>query len=174
MLQIRQSVFETNSSSSHSIVVQKYGSVKPTGTSSDFAEFEDGILTLHQGNGFHWGWDVLTNWLDRFAYTMAEFGEDENTAQDILERVKRRIDADDVEIHLHDPWWANGEEVPDFGSIDHQSQGTLMHFLSEKGIDELDFIFDDRYIVIIDNDNNYGDRRAEFISKLDVEDEYGY
>lgn len=174
MIQIRQSVFETNSSSSHSIVVQKDSSVKPTGTHSDFAEFEDGILTLHQGNGFHWGWDVLTNWLDRFAYTMAEFGEDENTAQDILERVKKYIDADATIIFTHEPWWANGEEVPDFGSIDHQSQGTLMHFLSEKGIDELDFIFDDRYIVIIDNDNNYGDRRVEFISKLDVEDEYGY
>lgn len=43
--------------------------------------------------------------------------------------------------------------VPDFGSVDHQSVGTLQCFLSESGLSLEDFLIRKDIAVIIDNDN---------------------
>lgn len=173
MIQIRQSIFETNSSSSHSIVVRKRSTLLDLSTDgnhySDFASFEDGVLSLRGGNHFGWGWDVLTNWLDRFAYAMASLGEDKQS--EILDGMKERLKCE-IEITECVPWWGDGSSRPDYGDVDHQSCGLLGSFLLETGIDVMDFIFDDKYVVIIDNDNNDMDAYNAFIAKLDIEKEY--
>lgn len=177
MIQIRQSVFETNSSSSHSIVVQNKSEqlyqITNREVHSDFASYDGSTLILSRENYFGWGWNVLTNWLDRFAYAIASFSGDDETIERIISHVKDRLGCE-IEIGTHTPWWADSKTFtePDYGSIDHQSSNVLIHTLGEEGIDPIDFIFDDRYIVIIDNDNNYPDTHDEFVSKLDIKKEY--
>ena len=173
MIQIRQGVFETNSSSTHSIVVQKKRApvVRPRSDHGEFAVYDGETLTLTSENYFGWGWGVLTSWLDRFAYTMAEFGSIPSSAKEILSKVKERLGCK-IEYGECSRWWSDNKMIPDFGDIDHQSKGILFRFLSEEGIDPVDFIFDDKYIVIIDNDNNDMDAYNAFIAKLEVQKEF--
>ena len=175
MIQIRQSVFETNSSSSHSIVVRNESEqlfrFADNEIYSDFASYDGTTLTLTGGNYFGWGWDILTNWLDRFAYAIASFSGDDGTIERIISQVKDRLGCE-IEIGTHNPWWSDAKTVPDYGTVDHQSSDVLIYTLSGEGIDPVDFIFDDRYIVIIDNDNNDSDTHDAFVAKLNVKKEY--
>ena len=43
-------------------------------------------------------------------------------------------------------------EMPNIGSIDHQSSGLLKNFLKEKGITLREFLSNKRYIIVIDGD----------------------
>lgn len=172
MIQIRQNVFETNSSSTHSIVVSKGNPIPGTPDiyGASYATYENGILRLSEDNNFGWGWEVLSEWLDKFAYAVAEFQYNENDLEVMLEKVQEHLDCIHIIIPRRTLWNDQSKTEPDYGYVDHQSQGTLLNFLNETGISIIDFIFDDRYAVVLDNDNNYGDRYSDFIAKLDGED----
>lgn len=173
MFQIRENVFETNSSSSHSIVVArapKSPAIENVGPNG-YASYENGVLRLNEDNNFGWGWEVLTDWLDKFAYAVADLQYRERVLEDLLEKVKDRLGCSYIIIPRRILWNDPSKTEPDYGYVDHQSCGTLLDFLEETGVDILDFIFDERYAVILDNDNNYGEYHDAFIAKLDV-DEY--
>lgn len=172
MIQIRQGVFETNSSSTHSIVVQKKR--KPTlphylDRHGGFASYEDGVVTINEDNDFGWGWDVLDCWLDRLAYALADL---EGEQRKELIAVLAEHYGIQVAHGYRDEYWPKKGKCPDYGYVDHQSYGTLQKMLSASGISAIDFIFDDRYIVILDNDNCDNDCYNAYIAKLDVEEEY--
>ena len=172
MLQIRQSVFETNSSSTHSIVVSTGKKIqKPLNQyETYYATYEDGILRLSKDNNFGWGWEVLTEWTDKFAYAVAELRFRTEELEDILYKVKERLGCTEIVIPERTLWNDQSKTEPDYGYIDHQSHGTLLCFLNETRTDVIDFIFDDRYSVVLDNDNNYGDFYDEFIAKNELDD----
>lgn len=172
MLQIRQNIFETNSSSTHSIVVAKNGKIPESRDAygTVYASYEDGILSLKEGNIFGWGWAVLADWLDKFAYAVAEFQYNEIELEKMLEKVRKCLGCSEIIIPKRTLWNDEDKTEPDYGYVDHQSMGTLLGFLNETGTNVIDFIFDDRYAIVLDNDNNFGDRRAEFIAKLDGEE----
>ena len=91
MVQYREGVFETNSSSSHSIIIKKplstlvYESNKKTVCSCGFIDREN-KLHIHESD-FSWGFSVLYHWIDRFAYALASYGNDESIMNQIIDSV---------------------------------------------------------------------------------------
>lgn len=174
MIQIRQDVFETNSSSSHSIVVTKDAKKLalahhgPNG----YASYENGILRLGEDNNFGWGWEILTDWLDKFAYAVADFQYDESALEDLLKRMQIHLDCSVIVIPRRKLWNDPHKTEPDYGYVDHQSCGTLREFLTRRNVSVMDFIFSDKYVVVLDNDNNYRDRYHAFIDEIQPEDEF--
>lgn len=158
MVNIRRGIFETNSSSSHSIVVRKPKStlglemnLDPHGHYECGYLRDDGELHVHC-NEFGWGFSILSKWVDKFIYALVEFNDDRDEMNRIIDVMKQRhpdfrsidIDVDTNAPFTRDTW----------GYIDHQSQGILRTALKQEGIAVEDLIDDDRYIIVIDNDNS--------------------
>lgn len=173
MIQIRQQVFETNSSSTHSIVIQKKRRpVKPNDLPhhSDYASCDqNGLVTIHEDNYFGCGWEVLDCWIDRLAYAIADL--DDVKREELVSDLSEQYNIH-VKIGYKDAYWIEEGKYPDYGDVDHQSQGTLQEMLSDIGIKAIDFVFDDRFIVVLDNDNCDDERYNAYVAKLDVEEEY--
>lgn len=152
MFNIRTSTFETNSSSSHSIVVTKQD--HPIEKIEDCYHVLDGKVDFWDRD-LQFGrspFDVLTNWYGRLCYAIASFGEER--LEEIENACRRHIPSfKGFDIPKYRPWWNEGEEErPYYGEIDHQSMGLLQSFLFKHDLSLEDFIFNDRYIVIIDGD----------------------
>ena len=160
MIQYRLGVFETNSSSSHSIVIRKQEpkltvlTAKERDYGGDYGYVSNGLLHIHESD-FGWGFGVLYRWVDRLAYAMASLCKTGNEIRKLLDSV---LDEHPEVTGLRIYGYEDGKITSSgykggWGSIDHQSEGILASFLEEKGILPAEFVNDDRYIVIIDNDN---------------------
>ena len=155
-IKIRRGTFETNSSSMHSLsilpyeefVVKNFKDFKKDLSFSKrkFNEvYEKGKLyffknDLEQG----WGFDIAMSTYAKIGYAIASFQDKER----ILEIVRKRI-PEIKDIVLPDDTWNGGKY---YGYVDHDSVGTLSSALSDEEIE--DFIFDNKNIIIIDNDND--------------------
>lgn len=76
----------------------------------------------------------------------------QRNCEEQIEHLKKRdprIDA--IELPYDDDEDLNSEEFY-YGEVDHESYGMLEAFLSKNNVSIEDFIFDPRYIVIIDGD----------------------
>lgn len=133
MKNIRHGVFETNSSSTHSLTI------KPGNHILKFPENDEGKIVIDQGE---FGWEVV-DYHD--AYTKASYCYTDNVNDgDRLEMLK------DVIMEV------TGKEVV-FGNIsgyvDHQSCGTSNDaFVSRETLK--DFIFNPKSVLHTDNDNH--------------------
>ena len=153
MRTIRRGVFETNSSSMHSITINgKDNLSKCIGT--------DGVIKLSCGE-YGWKGDTLDSVFDKLEYLMTYIGRFNscNTIEEITNTRHFKLLAEMIKeysgetIELYD----DGCGV---GYIDHQSSDLL----EEDGLwvkDEtqwkfnmLDFIYNSKYSVEIDNDNH--------------------
>lgn len=66
-------------------------------------------------------------------------------------------------------------EIPDIGTIDHQSAGLLKNFIKDKGISLKEFLTNKRYLIIVDGDEycDWDKYKASGIIDLDnIEEEY--
>ena len=156
MINIRRGTFETNSSSAHSIVVRR-----PTSTLGfeknerhrDYFECgyidENGRMRVYE-NEFGREFSVLSSWQDKFIYALVEFNDNRQEMDRLVDVMKQRhpeFKEIDIEVNPDEPFgW------PQWGHIDHQSQGTLKLALAEENISAEDLIDDDKYIIIIDSD----------------------
>jgi len=155
MIKIRNSVFETNSSSSHSLVFSKVD----RGHNYDLPVDEDGILTIPFGE-FGWGPEVLRTPLEKLSYTVTDRGgwsydddskswdeileelKEDDEIQQIIEIVKRNVPA------VREVTFEPASDCYPRGYVDHQSQGT------SRNADTEDIIFNNSIIILIDNDNS--------------------
>lgn len=140
---IRQSCFETNSSSMHSISIGE-GKLNDT-----ISLNPDGTITLIGGE-FGWGYESHND-----AYTKANYlAVDAFESEELLERLKRIImehtGATEVIIDFttHD-WSARNNSY-----IDHQSNGTGNDVLRGTDDEIKQFLFCTDSDLIIDNDNH--------------------
>ena len=155
MKKIRKNVFETNSSSSHSLAFSK----KDRGYSYDLPVDEDGVLTIPFGE-FGWGPDVLRTPLEKLSYYVTDNCpnvDEEKVWDDIIEElkededIKKAIDAVMFNCpQVKEITFAPASSFYPLGYVDHQSCGTS----HEDGIDVERLIFDNDVIIIIDNDNS--------------------
>lgn len=153
MLQVRRGVFETNSSSSHSIVMMKAS--KPFALAKDdwrlsYIERNGGELYFY-GDRLCFGrtpFDILSDWAGRLRCAIASSTTDEEISH--LEEICRRRIPHFVRFKFDKSEREDGS--PDRGYVDHQSCGTLKAALKEFGISVEEFIFNDRYIVVVDGD----------------------
>ena len=159
---IRNKVFETNSSSSHSVTVRGKAHVENHYTLPD-------IIKIRLGE-YGWGYDRLWGFKDKLAYALSmilcteypnynHYDEEYIINQDVLESLdgyKILLDA----INKHGECNAieiirQGGFYP-YGYIDHQScnYSSLQDFLDDWNIDAERLLFDDSVSIIIDNDNH--------------------
>ena len=155
MINIRPSVFETNSSSSHSLAFSK----KERGWSSDLPVDENGVLTIPFGE-FGWGPAILRTPIEKLSYLVTDNGgycydDDEKSWESILEEV---MDSDFIQNviaivkqqcpKVKEVVFSPASSFYPRGYIDHDSVGT------SKGVSPAELIFNNDIIIVVDNDNS--------------------
>lgn len=146
MVKIRRGVFETNSSSSHSIVMMNRAvSIKEKSYAASGSIDRDGVLNMYGCPEFGRNFRVYTSWIDKFAYCCASFGE--KKIDELCETVKANR-PEVKEIHFAKDY---GGET-DYGYVDHQSSFLLHDAIQQLGITAEQFIFDPHIILICDGD----------------------
>ena len=172
MLQIRKGVFETNSSSSHSIIIKKQDRPLDHKTiatkwhmymnEDDADDPDNGIIHFDRGNleferdPFHF----LVSWHDRLCYAIAAY-QSKEIVETLKEICQRRIPGfRDFQIPHQDRILEDeGKDEEDkeepkdyYGFVDHQSECLLKKVLNHYHISLEEFVFNDRYVVVIDGD----------------------
>lgn len=143
MKNIRHNVFETNSSSSHSISI----------SSNDPPEFDtiypdkDGKIIL-TGGEFGWEYENYFDSLTKANYCAIDCKNDSVMEQMLIEVIKEHTGASEVILKI-DTDWNSGN----YSYIDHQSQGTS-HDAFESKETLRRFIFDRNSVLTTDNDNH--------------------
>ena len=158
MIQIRSNVFETNSSSSHSLVVLKEDKPLEGMIDPQYYVTDEGRMYLYDYD-MEFGrspFNILTNWYHRMCYAFASFANDDITRDHIIDILYKRIAGLREIIFPKNPWYDDETDDEEqkfcYGYVDHQSMGLLSNFLLEHDVSLEDFIFNDRYLVIIDGD----------------------
>jgi hypothetical protein len=159
MIQIRKNVFETNSSSTHSLVISN-----KERTYNYSLPVEAGVLTIPFGE-FGWGPELLVEPIEKLSYLVTdridlydipeEIKDDEDAIQSLIrdsEPINEIIDAikyccpeiEEVRFEIGDSW-------NPFGYVDHQSCGTSR----SEGLSIEEIVFSNKVIIMISNDNGY-------------------
>ena len=163
MIKIRKNVFETNSSSMHSLILHNRKATY------NLPVEEDGYIHVELGE-YGWGYKKLRVLYDRLAYALAmvmeteggvsHWGENSNILGEqfynsdgfnaINELIKKKYNCNGIKID------SNGDEYYPYGYIDHQSYedyNSLQDFLDDWGVTLEEFLFNEN-VVVIDNDNH--------------------
>ena len=145
IINIRESVFETNSSSCHAIVVKKDSRIAkrfPPYINHD-GKLYIGSYKLQFGRA---PFEVLCGVYDkaRYAYAVSQY------YPDVIEEVLKEEYPEVKEISFNSSY--SDDKEPDLGYIDHQSTDLLMSFIRDHNITLKDFLKDDRYVILIDGD----------------------
>lgn len=144
---IRQNVFETNSSSTHSITISNEG---PLINDGSIEPDENGIVWLYGGQ-FGWGYDVFKDNLTKANYCATWIGiysyYDDNDRFEKLEKAIKSVIEDCLMVKID----INSEDYSSY--IDHQSIDELPDNLYSTS-DYINFIFNPNSVLIIDNDNH--------------------
>lgn len=156
MRQIRSSVFETNSSSSHSISIKKCGGHYTSNEIEDSVHYcmKNGVFKPWENDLTfeRYPFEPLTTFGDKLRFAIASFGEDEvmrNQIESIMYEVIPNLKDIEYPVEIY---WETDEERTFYGYIDHQSLGVLSSFLKNHGVSIRDFLLDKKYVVWIDGD----------------------
>lgn len=139
---VRSGVFETNSSSSHSISIDSsnllYDSIKPN---------RDGYIILHGGQ-FGWTWEKFDDCLTKANYCAVFAMKDETRTEQLKRVIKEHAGAKDVIVSVSDDY-----EDSNYSYIDHQSLHVgAKAFESDETLKN--FIFNRKSVLYTGNDND--------------------
>lgn len=169
MYQIRSGVFETNSSSSHSLVVMTEGrKLTPEEAAESMYITRNGNVQIYDNDFGRSPFRMLTRPLDKLSYVLAEYS-DTDQLQSILDRFIEYIpELKKVEFPWEVNWRTDKREVY-YGDIDHQSAGMLRRAIFEEKIDPLEIVFNTRYVIVVDGDEYdvFGDMIRSGIVNMD-------
>ena len=188
MRKIRSNVFETNSSSMHSICINKNAREKctPMEILNDVYVTSKGVVYLYD-NDIMFGrspFDILISPFEKVKYAIASYGEDKveeitEIFRDIYNEAApqnfyKNKDGYKVILfdHFHFPKDYDGETF--YGNVDHQSAGLLQRFLKRHGITLKEFLMNPQYVVVIDGDEYYKLQRFKehgLLSELEVQND---
>jgi hypothetical protein len=162
MRQIRQSVFETNSSSSHSIAIKKENDyVTKEQLEEEFKwkiwDKEKGLLSFRDYE-LEFGrspFEALYGFYDKLRFVIASMADNEEDRKVIEEIMFKYIP--DLKVLKYPTRYnydsdEDGGAEPSYGYIDHQSCGLLQAFLANHDIGLEEFLTNNKYIVFIDGD----------------------
>ena len=176
MIQVRNGVFETNSSSSHSIVILKNKKFNKNfddnEIKSDFWLDSDGNASVFErSNDFgRFPFHVISSFREKVLYCIAYYCGSYNSREDSRDKYNEIIEIvrkfNDFRWPKAD-YWGEDESVQkednlDYGSVDHQSIETLRRFIYNEGISLEEFLLNKKYLIIID-----GDEYNEFLELVD-------
>lgn len=151
MIKVRQNVFETNSSSMHSLVIKKNGIFSNLEKLKERSYIKDGVMKIYDNDDVcfdRYPFEMLSKPERKFAYLVASYAENKEIRGEIISLYKKELGLTKIEFPTK---YYDGNE-PDYGHIDHQSVGLVTNYLLSNNISFKDFIFNDKYIVIIDGD----------------------
>ena len=180
-IKVRNGAFETNSSSSHSIVLKRGQGVETsyltseeaiddlnsTSKSDDEPVVHDGILDftrldIDTLDDFGWGIDAFTDFSHKMLYAIIDSYHSQKDITDENSVLCRIFSFLKEFLNVHtiiypkcteaDRWDDDDREYY-FGSIDHQSQGTISE-LRESGYTIKEFLLNKNFVLYIDNDNH--------------------
>ena len=158
-INIRKSVFETNSSSMHSLAIIGADRINQLNFHTTNIDGVEKILV--QSGEYGWSGDDLTIPLEKLRYitTMIQYKDSSNKIADskyfkwLSEMVK-----DYMGCGLKYIPYLEGDKWNADGYIDHQSDDTLDDYWStneeEFKSNMKDIVFNDKYFIVIDNDNH--------------------
>lgn len=141
-ISIRKGVFETNSSSCHSVSISN-----DVSTTSNL-DVENGVVSLDYCE-YGWSGPSCRSPYDKACYAatwVRNYGTNEQFDM-FLEVIRENTGAVVIEIPEGDDSYYRT------GHIDHQSVDTIESYFSNKKILK-SFLFNDKYSVLIDNDNH--------------------
>lgn len=144
MKQIRQSVFETNSSSTHSICI----AMNPKGVYSTITPDAEGNVVL-DGGEFGWEVETYTDPITKANYCAVDNLEDEDKLEMLKTVIKEQTGCNEVIILAQ----CDEYNKPYYSYIDHQSSGTSYDAFESSEILK-EFIFGEKSMLITDNDNH--------------------
>lgn len=170
--QVRRNVFETNSSSVHSISISNKGTLEPSYLCVDDETNKIGVSF----GEFGWGYDKINSQSEKLEYllTMAistdgrrlttpeEFYETEGFKL-LNDEIANYCNCDGIEIASEikaDSYTYSGNTryyLSHDGYIDHQSSedySSLKDFLDQNNTSVIDYVFNSKVSMIIDNDNH--------------------
>ena len=195
---IRKGVFETNSSSTHSVtIVGKNPGYDHTLTIQDLPDItelkvnEEYDKVISEFGEFGWGPDCFNSIKLKLSYALTMVAETEakhiNSSNEYFETVgfkmindaiadryhcKGVLVSSDIEIKKY----GNESYIDIEGYIDHQSYeyyNSLKDFLDEYGIDIDTFLFDKNVVVFILNDNSDFDEYDKYLKNhINIMDGY--
>ena len=159
MIQVRSNVFETNSSSSHSIVLLNKQGLDNEEYFKCFLT-KEGLFEIWRGEDLEFGrypFNILSTFADKVKYAIASYGKPRfEEIEDLCRKyiVPAYFSSEDI-------GYCTGIELPMdicstdneyYGGIDHQSMGLLDNTLNKLGITLEEFLINPRYVIIIDGD----------------------
>ena len=161
MLRIRENIFETNSSSAHSIVLrQKYNENSVEKNLKVFNEIiskNNNTYVLDKEGQYSCNFRYIHTWREKLKYAILFYHihHDENERiinidendEYVLSKLKEVSNIESIS-------YVDKKEFYEESYIDHASVMELDHFLNYKKVDLVDFIFNDKYALITDNDND--------------------
>lgn len=161
MKQIRQCVFETNSSSTHSITIRKRG-LDP----NYMRVYDDGYIHVELGE-FGWECENYDMQSDKLSYVVTMLAEKNGLAtwwgsdkslEDHAKEIMETKDFLKISREIGEYAKCNGIIIdPSEGYIDHQSHedyATLQDFLDDYGTNVIELVFGRGNVVHTDNDNH--------------------
>jgi len=143
MKQIREKVFETNSSSSHSITIEPSND----GLYDIIIPDDDGNITL-TGGEFGWGIEEFSDALTKANYCGVDNLSNEDKLDILKEVIREQTGCNEVIIDISEDW-----KDANHSYIDHESHGTSDEAFESKETLR-DFIFSKNSVLYIDNDNH--------------------
>jgi hypothetical protein len=143
---IRRGVFETNSSSTHSITISE--GVLNDEMLDTIIPNEDGVITL-TGGEFGWEVEEYNDALTKANYCAIDNAYDEEKMEMLNQVIEEQTGARLV-VHEFDDNWGS----PNWSYIDHQSRGTSDEAFESKEVLR-QFIFNKNSILYTDNDNRW-------------------
>ena len=177
MIKIRRSVFETNSSSSHSISILRKN-VEPEDYWDVFSIDGELYLRTYLLEFGRTPFKVLYKFIDKCRYAIAYYNSfEEDKVDEICNLIKKKLPQvktiifskkDEYDYSKND---FTGEVVNDYGEIDHQSCGVLDRFLKANNLTLEEFLCNPKYVVFVDGDE-YNVKENLFLSGLLHEEDF--
>lgn len=174
MIKIRTGAFETNSSSMHSLIIMQ--GMKEGRPLLCYVSMDEEYADVRYNDFERYPFYPLNHWLDKAAYYIA----DRNNCKE--EDVDKVVDEVLELVHKHHPKlrrvnfgiyvtykWSDEENrfvkekhyieedneywmFDTYGGVDRQSERVVYDALKRKGIGLEEFLFDPKYVVILDGD----------------------
>lgn len=187
MINVRKSVFETNSSSSHSIVITKERAIEDRNSYFRIPVYhskQNDYRYCPHRDDLDFGrspFEVLMTFERKVCYAIASFGESRfDEIEDIVIKYgKAWGDREISGIQLPTSLYYDDDEDEEetyYGYVDHQSMSLLGNVLFNEDISIEEFLVNPKYIVIIDGDEYliwYGMKELGLINKNAIDKEYG-
>jgi hypothetical protein len=170
--QVRRNVFETNSSSVHSISLSNGGTLEQ---SHLYVNDETNKIRVNFGE-FGWGYERLNSQSEKLEYlltmAMSTEGRKLSAPEEFIETEGLKLLNDEIANYCNcdgieiigkmeaDSWSYNGKTehyISYDGYIDHQSvegYSSLKDFLDKNDTTVVDYVFNSKVSMIIDNDNH--------------------